>query len=63
MDSRRSTGSANLWKYEDADLRSLRRRLRKKIGRLSHQPKLAYSIQVLAAPVVNVFAVPEGMFI
>jgi hypothetical protein len=32
--------------------------LGKKIGALSHQPKLAHPIQVLDSPVVNAFAVP-----
>jgi len=34
--------------------------LGKKLGALSHQPNLDYSIQVLDSPVVNAFAVPGG---
>ena len=47
-------------KYEDADLARYVAALGKKIGALSHQPNLAYSIQVLDSPVVNAFAVPGG---
>ncbi len=47
-------------KYEDADLARYVAALGKKLGALSHQPNLAYSIQVLDSPVVNAFAVPGG---
>ncbi|MHB8094204.1 MAG: M48 family metalloprotease [Candidatus Aminicenantales bacterium] len=47
-------------KYEDPDLARYVSDLGKKMGALSHQPKLAYSIQVLDSPVVNAFAVPGG---
>jgi predicted Zn-dependent protease len=47
-------------KYEDADLARYVAALGKKLGALSHQPNLAYSIQVLDNPVVNAFAVPGG---
>jgi predicted Zn-dependent protease len=47
-------------KYEDADLARYVAALGKRLGALSHQPKLAYSIQVLDSPVVNAFAVPGG---
>jgi len=47
-------------KYEDADLARYVAALGKKLGALSHQPNLAYSIKVLDSPVVNAFAVPGG---
>jgi predicted Zn-dependent protease len=47
-------------KYEDANLARYVAALGKKLGVLSHQPNLAYSIQVLDSPVVNAFAVPGG---
>ena len=47
-------------KYEDADLARYVNALGKKMGALSHQPNLVYSIQVLDSPVVNAFAVPGG---
>jgi len=47
-------------KYEDADLARYVAALGKKLGALSHQPNLAYTIQVLDSPVVNAFAVPGG---
>lgn len=47
-------------KYEDADLARYVSALGKKLGALSHQPNLDYSIQVLDSPVVNAFAVPGG---
>jgi predicted Zn-dependent protease len=47
-------------KYEDADLARYVAALGKKLGALSHQPDLAYNIQVLDSPVVNAFAVPGG---
>jgi predicted Zn-dependent protease len=47
-------------KYEDADLARYVTTLGKKLGALSHQPNLAYSITVLDSPVVNAFAVPGG---
>ena len=47
-------------KYEDADLARYVSALGKKMGALSHQPDLAYNIQVLDSPVVNAFAVPGG---
>ncbi|MCX6566984.1 MAG: M48 family metalloprotease [Candidatus Aminicenantes bacterium] len=47
-------------KYENADLARYVAALGKKLGALSHQPNLAYSIQVLDSPVVNAFAVPGG---
>jgi len=47
-------------KYEDADLARYVSALGKRLGALSHQPNLAYSIQVLDSPVVNAFAVPGG---
>jgi predicted Zn-dependent protease len=46
--------------YEDADLARYVAALGKKLGALSHQPNLAYSIKVLDSPVVNAFAVPGG---
>src|SRR4030043_1022870 len=47
-------------KYENADLARYVSALGKKMGALSHQPNLAYSIQVLDSPVGNAFAVPGG---
>src|SRR4030066_1153184 len=47
-------------KYDDADLARYVAALGKKLGALSHQPNLAYTIQVLDSPVVNAFAVPGG---
>ena len=47
-------------KYEDADLARYVAGLGKTLGALSHQPNLAYNIQVLDSPVVNAFAVPGG---
>ncbi|MGB6338778.1 MAG: M48 family metalloprotease [Candidatus Aminicenantaceae bacterium] len=47
-------------KYEDADLARYVAALGKKLGALSHQPNLDYSIKVLDSPVVNAFAVPGG---
>lgn len=47
-------------KYEDADLARYLGALGTKLGALSHQPNLAYTIQVLDSPVVNAFAVPGG---
>jgi predicted Zn-dependent protease len=47
-------------KYEDADLARYVAALGKRLGALSHQPNLAYTIQVLDSPVVNAFAVPGG---
>jgi predicted Zn-dependent protease len=47
-------------KYEDADLARYVTALGKKLGALSHQPNLAYSVTVLDSPVVNAFAVPGG---
>jgi predicted Zn-dependent protease len=47
-------------KYEDADLARYVTALGKRLGALSHQPNLTYSIQVLDSPVVNAFAVPGG---
>jgi predicted Zn-dependent protease len=47
-------------KYEDADLARYVNALGKRLGALSHQPNLAYTIQVLDSPVVNAFAVPGG---
>ncbi len=46
--------------YEDADLARYVAALGKKLGALSHQPELDYSIKVLDSPVVNAFAVPGG---
>jgi len=51
---------ATYGKYEDAELARYVSALGKKIGALSHQPDLAYNIQVLDSPVVNAFAVPGG---
>jgi len=47
-------------KYEDADLARYVSAIGKKMGALSHQPNLTYTIQVLDSPVVNAFAVPGG---
>jgi len=47
-------------KYEDADLARYVSALGKRLGALSHQPNLAYNVQVLDSPVVNAFAVPGG---
>jgi len=47
-------------KYEDADLARYLAALGNKLGALSHQPNLDYSIKVLDSPVVNAFAVPGG---
>jgi predicted Zn-dependent protease len=47
-------------KYEDADLARYVSALGNKLGALSHQPNLVYTIQVLDSPVVNAFAVPGG---
>jgi len=46
--------------YEDAELARYVAALGKKLGALSHQPNLTYTIQVLDSPVVNAFAVPGG---
>ena len=46
--------------YEDADLARYVAALGKKMGALSHQPNLYYSVKVLDSPVVNAFAVPGG---
>src|SRR4030067_2974040 len=48
--------------YEDGDLARYVRALGKKLGALSHQPNLAYSIKVLYSPVVEAFSVPGGVF-
>ncbi|MCG7851025.1 MAG: M48 family metalloprotease, partial [Methanosarcinaceae archaeon] len=47
-------------KYENANLARYVSALGKRLGALSHQPDLAYNIQVLDSPVVNAFAVPGG---
>lgn len=47
-------------KYENAELARYVNAIGKRLGSLSHQPNLAYSIQVLDSPVVNAFAVPGG---
>ncbi|MFO7733524.1 MAG: M48 family metalloprotease, partial [Candidatus Aminicenantes bacterium] len=47
-------------KYENASLARYVSAIGNKLGSLSHQPDLAYSIQVLDSPVVNAFAVPGG---
>jgi len=47
-------------KYEDAELARYVSDIGKRLGALSHQPDLAYNIQVLDSPVVNAFAVPGG---
>ncbi|MGB7294687.1 MAG: M48 family metalloprotease [Candidatus Aminicenantales bacterium] len=47
-------------KYEDADLARYVSAIGKKLGALSHQPNLTYTIQVLDSPAVNAFAVPGG---
>ena len=47
-------------KYEDAELARYVAGLGKKLGALSHQPNLNYSVQVLDSPAVNAFAVPGG---
>jgi predicted Zn-dependent protease len=47
-------------KYEDAELARYVSALGKRLGALSHQPNLTYTIQVLDSPVVNAFAVPGG---
>ncbi len=47
-------------KYDDPELARYVAALGKRLGALSHQPNLAYSIQVLDSPVVNAFAVPGG---
>jgi len=47
-------------KYDDPELARYVAALGKKLGALSHQPNLAYNIQVLDSPVVNAFAVPGG---
>lgn len=47
-------------KYENAKLAQYVNAIGKRLGSLSHQPDLAYSIQVLDSPVVNAFAVPGG---
>ena len=47
-------------KYENAALARYVAALGSKLGALSHQPNLSYSIQVLDSPVVNAFAVPGG---
>ena len=46
--------------YQDAELARYVAAIGKKVGALSHQPKLNYSIKVLDSPVVNAFAVPGG---
>ena len=47
-------------KYDDPELARYVAELGKRLGALSHQPDLAYNIQVLDSPVVNAFAVPGG---
>ncbi len=47
-------------KYENAELSRYVSALGKKLGTLSHQPNLTYSVQVLDSAVVNAFAVPGG---
>ena len=47
-------------KYDDPELARYVAELGKRLGALSHQPNLAYNIQVLDSPVVNAFAVPGG---
>ena len=47
-------------KYDDPELSRYVAELGKRLGALSHQPDLAYNIQVLDSPVVNAFAVPGG---
>lgn len=46
--------------YKDADLARYVTALGNKLGALSHQPELDYSVKVLDSPVVNAFAVPGG---
>jgi predicted Zn-dependent protease len=47
-------------KYDDPELSRYVAELGRRVGALSHQPDLAYNIQVLDSPVVNAFAVPGG---
>jgi predicted Zn-dependent protease len=47
-------------RYEDAELARYVTALGKKLGALSHQPELDYSVKVLDSAVVNAFAVPGG---
>ncbi len=46
--------------YEDADLARYVSGIGNRLGALSHQPNMAYSVKVLDSPVVNAFAVPGG---
>jgi predicted Zn-dependent protease len=46
--------------YKDPELAGYVSAIGKKLGALSHQPSLAYSVKVLDSPVVNAFAVPGG---
>lgn len=46
--------------YKDVALARYVNALGKKLGALSHQPDLDYSVKVLDSPVVNAFAVPGG---
>ena len=46
--------------YQDAKLAAYLSALGKRLGALSHQPDIAYSVQALDSAVVNAFAVPGG---
>jgi predicted Zn-dependent protease len=46
--------------YEDTKLAAYLSALVKRLGTVSHQPAIAYSVQVLDSAVVNAFAVPGG---
>ena len=46
--------------YDDPELASYVAALGKRLGALSHQPNLTYTVRVLDSPVVNAFAVPGG---
>ncbi|TFG87410.1 MAG: peptidase M48, partial [Gemmatimonadales bacterium] len=46
--------------YEDTRLAAYLSTLVKRLGAVSHQPAIAYSVQVLDSAVVNAFAVPGG---
>ncbi|MBI5916545.1 MAG: M48 family metalloprotease, partial [Bacteroidetes bacterium] len=46
--------------YDDQKLQSFINEHGKKMGRISHRPKVDYQFRILDSPVVNAFAVPGG---
>jgi predicted Zn-dependent protease len=51
---------ASYGEYEDAGLAAYLGALGKRLGAVSHQPDIPYTVKVLDSPVVNAFAVPGG---